>query len=332
MSEQHYADPVLARSIVVEDAQFLVEEESGHVFADLVANPPEQSVHCRIGPELAEKILGNAFISEHHNLKQRGVKKGLVEVYAQRMLQGRWKYPAEPLLITGKDGTGANAGMCAQGQHRLHAVIKAGKVVDFDVRFGVDPQVIAFVDEGNRTLSDYFRIRAVTQHSAMASAIKPVWRYLDGDLSDHPGSNYPDKEQSYDYLQAHPDLRASLRIKGLFKDAAEKPRVTQTVAVAVHYLLCHYGEDEAAKHTDKRRAAADDFLNRIVAGLDIKSNREVCHKLRKLLAFRSEEIHGSVDPAEQIHFLAYTWNKFLKSPSNREWYEEDCRDAEERFL
>jgi hypothetical protein len=108
-------------------------------FATLVRRPPDHSVPCLIGPVLAKLILANEFRAAG-NLHQRSVKQGHVRTLADRMSDGRWKHPAEPLLITSKDESGENAGMVANDQHRLHAVILADKAIMFDVGSALLPR------------------------------------------------------------------------------------------------------------------------------------------------------------------------------------------------
>jgi hypothetical protein len=276
------------------------------VFAGLVEHPPAGSVPLRIAPPLAQEILANAFRATG-DLQQRPLRQGRVKLLADRMAQPQgWHHPAEPILITGPDNTGQNGGMVANGQHRLSAVVLVAKPVLFDVRFGVDPETIAVVDESSRTLADYFTVRGVQNAKVLAASIKFVYRYLDGDWSDTP-SPMPDKPGSYAYLLAHQRLGQSAWVASAFaKRDPDIAPIAPTVAMGFHYLAAQIDA-----------GAADDFIRRIYNGVGLVRPREPARLLRNMLSNLAErkrmaEISRSdcIDKSVQFALLVYGWNTF----------------------
>jgi DNA-binding beta-propeller fold protein YncE len=97
-----------------------------------------------ISPSMAKSILEN-------NFKNRRVDKKRVDQYANDMLAGKWKNnTGETLKIT-------TSNKFIDGQHRLHAVIKANILVQFAVIMNVADDTMDVIDTGkSRSTSDIF--------------------------------------------------------------------------------------------------------------------------------------------------------------------------------
>jgi len=121
----------------------------------------------RIGPEEAKGLLQAASGRNYRRLSQR-----LVNVYASEMARGLWKSNGESLKFNG-DGT------LIDGQHRLNAVIQAGRSVEFLCVYEVETD--ASIDTGRRrTFGDELRHRNYPNYSAIAGVVKIVLHYEQG--------------------------------------------------------------------------------------------------------------------------------------------------------
>mgnify|MGYP001767036089 CR=1 FL=1 len=98
-----------------------------------------------VTPKRAEEYLSA-------NTINRTLRKSVVERYANDMKMGRWELTHQGIAV-------ANDGTLLDGQHRLHAVIKAGVPVMMQVTTGLDVSAFANIDKlVARTDADSLRI------------------------------------------------------------------------------------------------------------------------------------------------------------------------------
>ena len=110
----------------------------------LVAKPGESSV-IQVTPGLALALL-------ERNTSNRPIAKNRVEVYAQDMINDAWEANNQGI------GIGAD-GVLYDGQHRLHAVVRAMTTVPMLVVSGLPPQARATIDQGRvRDVGDNLRM------------------------------------------------------------------------------------------------------------------------------------------------------------------------------
>lgn len=96
-----------------------------------------------ITPEKAAEYLKS-------NTSNRPLRKPIVDFYTREMAEGRWKLNGESICFTADGGL-------ANGQHRLHAVIKSGATIRAVVVRGCAEGSFATYDSGlNRKASDVF--------------------------------------------------------------------------------------------------------------------------------------------------------------------------------
>jgi len=112
-----------------------------------------------ITPEVAHKLLSLNFANN------RDVSKNAVTRYAKKMQQGQWKLSTAITFST--------EGYLIDGQHRLHAVLKAETPVPFMIMFGVPAEVAENIDRGRRrTITDVSRVAGLDwvtdKHAATA--------------------------------------------------------------------------------------------------------------------------------------------------------------------
>lgn len=116
-----------------------------------------------VTPDLAATWL-------EHNTRNRKLRQSVVERYAADMKAGRW-------MVTGDAIQFDTHGAVINGQHRLWAVLEAGVNVPMMVAFGLDPDVVAVLDDHlKRNLRDVAGIRNPTssvqhQHASIANLL-----------------------------------------------------------------------------------------------------------------------------------------------------------------
>lgn len=100
------------------------------------------------------------------NTDNRRVKQPVVLKYAKDMIEGRW------LEDTGETIKIAKSGRILDGQHRLHAIIKANKAIYCHISNGLDESVFKVIDTGTtRNATDVFKIEGIKNENKLPSII-----------------------------------------------------------------------------------------------------------------------------------------------------------------
>lgn len=129
--------------------------------------PPRLSQEL-IGPAEAAQMLGTA-------KGNRGLNKRTVERYARDILAGHWPVNGQTIVFSWD-------GVLRDGQHRLQAVIQAGKKVPFLVVRGVDPESQITMDTGrSRSFRDYATIKG-EPHAGTLGPIARWWALYEGGM------------------------------------------------------------------------------------------------------------------------------------------------------
>ncbi|RMD90730.1 MAG: hypothetical protein D6811_10190 [Alphaproteobacteria bacterium] len=112
-----------------------------------------------VTPDLAKEMLAG-------NVGNRAIRQGWVNELARRISDGEWKLSPQGVTI-------ASDGRLIDGQHRLHAVVKAGAAVEMMVARDVDANVFDVMDQGvRRSMADiYGHDRRVADVISLATAI-----------------------------------------------------------------------------------------------------------------------------------------------------------------
>ena len=112
-----------------------------------------------VTPKLAEELLSRNGIN-------RKLDDHTVDFYCEQMKSGNWMLTGEAIKID-------KTGRLIDGQHRLKAVIKYGKGVEFLIIYGIDYNTFSVLDSGkNRTAADVFYIENIPNSTNKAAIIR----------------------------------------------------------------------------------------------------------------------------------------------------------------
>lgn len=184
-----------------------------------------------ISPEVALAYL-------EQNIHNRNVRQARVNRYAADMRNGVWH-------ITNDAVTFATDGTLLNGQHRLWAVVESGVTVEMLVLRGARPESMAAMDTGAaRTAGDYFgKAGLKEQHPALlAAAIKQIILLDTGRVSADRSGQEITNFQMEDWLDEHPQVRASVASAMRFARLDATPRVR---AVSHYYIAERNGVELA---------------------------------------------------------------------------------------
>lgn len=215
-----------------------------------------------IGPTEAAEMLR----SKGHN---RRLRPAVVMRFAGAIERGEWELNGEAVKFS-------QDGVLLDGQHRLHAVIRAGKPIKTIVLRGLDPSMQDTMDTGApRTFADSLKLQRYANPSELAAAVRIVWALETKGLP--PGTNVTVQATNRELsamLAAHPGIIASV------ESACDKVRRSHLgigggMGAALHYLI-------------KRDApgSVDDFFDALTTGADLSQDDAVFVLRRFLLRER----------------------------------------------
>jgi len=116
------------------------------------------------GVKLVRITVADAYelLTGDRNVDNRTISDDKVEQYARDILNDRW-------LLTGETIKISNDGFLNDGQHRLEAIIKAGKAIDGFIVYGVSRESRFAVDQGRtRGAGCYLQMEGIKNGNQMA--------------------------------------------------------------------------------------------------------------------------------------------------------------------
>ena len=126
-----------------------------------------------ITPEVARIMLGT---NKENN---RALNEKTVKFYAHQMTSGQWKLTGEAIKIS-------SAGVLIDGQHRLNALIRANKSIDFLIVYDIDDSAFAYIDTGlTRSPGDLFKISGIDHYNVKSSIVSAYIGLCKGVKSSH---------------------------------------------------------------------------------------------------------------------------------------------------
>lgn len=177
-----------------------------------------------VTPEIAREWLA-------HNDQNRSLRAGVVAKYARDMVAGNWQPTGQSISFDWND-------RLIDGQHRLHAVIKANVTVTMLVVWNLDPDAQTVIDTGaRRTPGDALKFSGVDGNTpGLAAAVQVLHDYLSGNFQNtaHKPNVRLTNTEVIDAVQRHAKLPYSVQFGyRIYKGIGATPR---TIAVA-HYLF-----------------------------------------------------------------------------------------------
>lgn len=129
-----------------------------------------------ITPEVAKNMIDK-------NTNNRRLREATVLFYTRQMKDGQWKSDTGECIKISKSG------VILDGQHRLHAVIKSGRSIQFHLAMNLDESVFDVLDTGlSRNSNDAFKIKGIPNPNIVPSIIG-AWHMLKNGKASERGSH-----------------------------------------------------------------------------------------------------------------------------------------------
>lgn len=179
--------------------------------------------------EVITPLMAELYLTRNTNNYRKYDPKTAI-VYAEDMKNGRWEMNGEGIKFS-------EDGKLLDGQHRLHAIIKAGVPVEMVVITGI-PNDVTICDIGKvRSTRQILKANGFSTSVADTSVIGAASLLVQGRFKSYGIS----KASVMDYLTAHKeDFEAAYRIA---RNGASSTIAKKSPVILACYLLIRYGAD-----------------------------------------------------------------------------------------
>jgi len=126
---------------------------------------------CAVTP-----IMAKEWLQESNTCNYRKPIRGVIDKYAKDMVEDRWTETTATIAFT-------KSGKLADGQNRLHAIVKSGKTVVMNVLHGVEESVASDANQdrgATRSLSTTVQNLGYKNATTLAAAVKTLYRMSRG--------------------------------------------------------------------------------------------------------------------------------------------------------
>lgn len=253
-----------------------------------------------VTPDLARQWL-------ERNMGNRPVALAVVTRYAEEMKAGRWKLTGDAIRFS-------NSGKLIDGQHRLHAIVKAGVAITCVVMTELDDSIFNVIDIGkSRVKSDVLYIEyglPVETVKLVASSAQLAFFY------DHEMYSFKGRisnEELLSYVRQHHGLIHAAQY--LREHSPHEAPVPKSIFAAFYYFASALDESRAAR-----------FVERFMVGAVDDATDNLLH-LRNL-CFTQRAMRRPVGVREVFGRLIKIWNSERRNKPIRHFGNTSLRQDE----
>lgn len=240
---------------------------------------------------------------DNRRLDDRNVNK-----IARDIKNGKWVFDGTPIRFD-KEGN------IIDGQHRLWAIVTAGKQVECLVIRGLDNKAKITIDSGkSRSLSDIFHFNGYVNNNVLASVCRLAigWRTTNGNMWKWATDNSHKRLSAQEMLEeANNNSLAILAVQNSLSLKMVRKIMGPGMAAFSYYLFLSTG---APRHE------VDDFFLGIEKGIGLSVNSPIL-LLRNTLTIRdtylyaAEKQGGNKSMAYKLAIIIKAWNALKEKKS-----------------
>ncbi|MCX4677649.1 hypothetical protein OG413_20470 [Streptomyces sp. NBC_01433] len=230
-------------------------------------------------PVMAARLL-------RRNTHNRNLRAAAIDAYVRDIQADCWPLNGEAIKLDVN-------GNVLDGQHRLHAVVKADMAVTTFIVGGLPAETQATMDSGlKRTTSDALSLADESNATTVASVLRRVWAWEQGDRKFTRRVKSTTAECTA-LLHKHPEIRRSAEVANRTRVAF--PHIPQSALGTAHHLFNAISPDECAW-----------FFQRIGDGVGLSSGHPILALRSRVTSERAKE--GRIEWARHLAYLVYAWN------------------------
>lgn len=248
----------------------------------------------KITPEMATEWLkrnkSNRHLSERH-----------INLYEDQMRAGKWMLTGSPIMFDDKNNL-------LDGQHRLNAVVRFGKPVEFLVCEGLSPDTFKVIDTGkNRSAGDVLSVKGITNPTRTAAIAISIILFRNGYFSQNSGEG---RRKSYatnsDVLKFVQDQSGFDEIVQYASEIVRNFRFVPLSTIGCLYFIL----------SKKNQTKADQFFEKYAKGIDLSEQSSV-RVLRDRL-IRDSQNKTKLSGRDKMALIIMAWNNFLTNKKTQQ--------------
>jgi hypothetical protein len=238
-----------------------------------------------VTPEQAQQWLA-------HNTHNRNLRESQVAALANDITNGNWNWNGDSIKF-------ADDGTLLDGQHRLHAIIRAGQPIEMLIIHGLDKDTQVTMDTGaKRTGGDALKLQGEKYYTTLAAGLRACILWDSGVRNLGGGNRVTTNSTLLDYLENHPEMRDYVEAYTQLRRGIEIPA---SVGVTAIKILSEIDPDDA-----------DYFFSRL--GSDEGHYKgEPIYELRRALldnAAATSKTRGGRTTTWKLAIIIKAWNKY----------------------
>lgn len=242
-----------------------------------------------VDPRSAARILSA------HNKINRTVSSASVESIADDMKNGQWVGHSGQFIKFSDDGS------LLDGQHRLHAIVKAGMSVPMEFAFGIPEKARIVTDTGRpRTFGDNIAMGGTKYACALSATTRLLKQFLENPHFE--GVQFKNAKLSSstlaNVLAAHPGLFDAIEVT---KGNLLKQQLIHSYSAFAYYVFSQ----------TKYKNRVKEFFEKLSTGESMTSDNPIM-AFRNRIARERQILRSQTNKEIVIGMLFQTWNAFIK--------------------
>ena len=259
------------------DTEFQTKSKAANITADIE----------EITPEMANELLVT-------NINNRELRQSTLDRYAAQIQDGLWELNGDSICIS-RDNK------LLDGQHRLHAVVRANLPITSVVVRGLDPATFHTKDLGRpRTPADIFFIKGEKNVFVLTAALRllAIYKRGDGEMKTEygraKGTILPNQLEKL--LDSTPAIRNAVNICA---SAPHKKFLPGSVSAFLYYVLY-----------SKNKTFTNQFFEKLgTQNKDLKPEDITILTLQGLL--KQQKARGYTNQLQTSAYLILAWNAWI---------------------
>ncbi len=240
-----------------------------------------------------------------NNTRNRPLSRKHVDLLADEMKQGRWKFNGDTVCFNGST--------LLDGQHRLYAVIQSGVAQFMIIVNNLASDVFDTIDAGKkRDASAVLALNGEKHTHTLAAALRFVDDYLNGRVRQRPTHSNTKIEA---ILGSHPGARESVEFS---VKLTGKRLLPGSVMAGCHYLFSRSSPE-----------MADDFFMSLIKGVGLAEGDPI-YLLREKLVYNSLSQKKMVR-ATYSALVIKAWNYHVSGKTVKRLIWSDSKASTEQF-
>lgn len=221
------------------------------------------------------------------NKNNRPLRKHHMEFLAREILEGNWQVNGQAIIISDDE-------QVLDGQHRLFAIIEAGKSIQSLVVYGIAEEAFKTIDTGAvRTGADalFMHFKDIPAYAVKAAAVSVNWcQRLERGLGKYIRISNTD---AIEYVKRHPSLLSHAEtLQGYPHEA--RP-ISIGIGTALYEMFARKNETEA-----------NDFMKRLYTGEEL--NRSDVEYLLRAAFMRDVQRTAKLPSDARVRMIVKGWN------------------------